>query len=107
MSRTSPDGNYVITSIDVPGAHSRRITDRLYNGSFTFYGFGQVFFPTRGVLAWYSRRDRMLKPLPGADDPGVRSHQRVLEPRRQVPGFFSSQSQRSFCARPTTRQVRQ
>jgi Flp pilus assembly protein TadD len=69
MSQTSPDGNYVITSIDVPGAHSRRIADRLYNGSFTFYGFGQVFFPTRGVLAWYSRRDRTLKPLPGADDP--------------------------------------
>jgi len=69
MSQTSPDGDYVITSIDVPGAHSRRIADRLYNGSFTFYGFGQVFFPTRGVLAWYSRRDRTLKPLSGADDP--------------------------------------
>lgn len=69
MSQISPDGNYVITSIDVPGAHGRRIADRLYNGSFTFYGFGQVFFPTRGVLAWYSRRDRTLRPLPGADDP--------------------------------------
>lgn len=69
MSQISPDGNYVITSIDVPGAHGRRIADRLYNGSFTFYGFGQVFFPTRGVLAWYSRESRTLKPLPGADDP--------------------------------------
>jgi len=69
MSQVSPDGNYVITSIDVPGAHGRRIADRLYNGSFTFYGFGQVFFPTRGVLAWYSRESRTLKPLPGADDP--------------------------------------
>lgn len=69
MSQISPDGNYIITSIDVPGAHGRRIADRLYNGSFTFYGFGQVFFPTRGVLAWYSREDRTLKPLPGADDP--------------------------------------
>jgi tetratricopeptide (TPR) repeat protein len=69
MSQISPDGNYVITSIDVPGAHGRRIADRLYNGSFTFYGFGQVFFPTRGVLAWYSRESHTLKPLPGADDP--------------------------------------
>ena len=69
MSQISPNGNYVITSIDVPGSHSRRIADRLYNGAFTFYGFGQVFFPTRGVLAWYSREDRTLKPLPGADDP--------------------------------------
>ncbi len=69
MSQISPDGNYVITSIDVPGAHGRRIADRLYNGSFTFFGFGQVFFPTRGVLAWYSRESRTLKTLPGADDP--------------------------------------
>jgi tetratricopeptide (TPR) repeat protein len=69
MSQISPDGNYVITSIDVPGAHGRRIADRLYNGSFTFYGFGQVFFPTRGVLAWYNREARRLQPLPGADDP--------------------------------------
>lgn len=69
MSQISPDGKYVITSIDVPGAHGRRIADRLYNGSFTFYGFGQVFFPTRGVLAWYSRESRTLKTLPGADDP--------------------------------------
>ncbi len=69
MSQVSPDGNYVITSIDVPNSHSRRIADRLYNGSFTFYGFGQVFFPTRGVLAWYSRQDHTLKPLPGADEP--------------------------------------
>ncbi len=69
MSQVSPDGNYIITSIDVPGAHGRRIADRLYNGSFTFYGFGQVFFPTRGVLAWYSRESRTLRPLPGADDP--------------------------------------
>ena len=68
MSQISPDGNYVITSIDVPGAHGRRIADRLYNGSFTFYGFGQVFFPTRGVLAFYSRQTRTLQPLPGADD---------------------------------------
>ena len=69
MSQVSPDGNYVITSIDVPNSHSRRIADRLYNGSFTFYGFGQVFYPTRGVLAWYSRQDHTLKPLPGADEP--------------------------------------
>jgi tetratricopeptide (TPR) repeat protein len=69
MSQISPDGKYVITSVDVPGAHGRRIADRLYNGSFTFYGFGQVFFPTRGVLAWYSRESRTLQPLPGADDP--------------------------------------
>lgn len=70
MSQVSPDGRYVITSIDVPRAHGTRVVDRLYNGFYRNYGFGQVFFPTRGVLAWYSREAGQLTPLPGADDPG-------------------------------------
>ena len=69
MSQVSPDGKYVITSIDVPHANGRRVVDRLYNGFYRNYGFGQVFFPTRGVLAWYSRDSGKLTPLPGADDP--------------------------------------
>ncbi len=69
MSQVSPDGKYVITSIDVPHAHGTRVVDRLYNGFYRNYGFGQVFFPTRGVLAWYSRESGQLTPLPGADDP--------------------------------------
>lgn len=69
MSQVSPDGKYVVTSIDVPGAHGRRVVDRLYNGFYPNYGFGQVFYPTRGVLAWYSRETGKLQPLPGADDP--------------------------------------
>jgi len=69
MSQVSPDGKYVITSIDVPHAHGTRVVDRLYNGFYRNYGFGQVFFPTRGVLAWYSRSAGELTPLPGADDP--------------------------------------
>jgi Flp pilus assembly protein TadD len=69
MSQVSPDGKYVVTSIDVPGAGGRRVVDRLYNGFYPFYGFGQVFFPTRGVLAWYSRDAKTMKVLPGADDP--------------------------------------
>ena len=69
MSQVSPDGKYVITSIDVPHAHGTRVVDRLYNGFYRNYGFGQVFFPTRGVLAWYSREAGQLAPLPGADDP--------------------------------------
>jgi tetratricopeptide (TPR) repeat protein len=69
MSQISPDANYVITSIDVPGEHGRRVVDRLYNGFYRFFGFGQVFYPTRGVLAYYSRKSRTLHTLPGADDP--------------------------------------
>ena len=69
MSQVSPDGKYVITSIDVPGAHGTRVVDRLYNGFYNNYGFGQVFYPTRGVLAWYSKETGKLQVLPGADDP--------------------------------------
>ena len=69
MSQISPDGKFVVNSIDVPHAHGTRVLDRLYNGFYENYGFGQVFYPTRGVLAWYSKEIGKLQPLPGADDP--------------------------------------
>jgi tetratricopeptide (TPR) repeat protein len=69
MSQVSPDGKYVVNSIDVPHARGARVLDRLYNGFYWFYGFGQVFYPTRGVLAWYSKETGKLQTLPGADDP--------------------------------------
>jgi tetratricopeptide (TPR) repeat protein len=69
MSQVSPDGKYVVNSIDVPRAKGMRVVDRLYNGFYPYYGFGQVFYPTRGVLAWYSRETGKLQTLPGADDP--------------------------------------
>ena len=69
MSQVSPNGKYVVTSVEVPGSGSRHLGDRLYQGFYPAYGFVQVFFPTRGVLAWYSRESGKLQPLPGADDP--------------------------------------
>jgi tetratricopeptide (TPR) repeat protein len=69
MSQVSPDGKFVVNSIDVPHANGVRVLDRLYNGFYPDYGFGQVFYPTRGVLAWYSKDTGKLNPLPGADDP--------------------------------------
>jgi tetratricopeptide (TPR) repeat protein len=72
MSQVSPDGKFVITSIDVPHAHKSRVMDRIYNGQFyDDYKFGQVFYPTRGILAWYSKETGKLEPLPGADDPNM------------------------------------
>lgn len=69
MSQISPDGRCVVTSIENPGSHIRDFDSRLYNGFYKDYGFGQVFYPTRGILAWYSKATGKLKPLPGADDP--------------------------------------
>ena len=37
--------------------------------NFKDYRFLQVFYPTRGILSWYSRQTGVLRPLPGADDP--------------------------------------
>ncbi len=79
MAQVSPDGNYVVTSIGAPNntnMHAREITgfapgilDRLYNANFRDIQFSQVFYPTRGILAWYDRKEQKLRPLPGADDP--------------------------------------
>jgi tetratricopeptide (TPR) repeat protein len=68
MSQMSPDGQYLITSTEPPDAQMKGLDDRLFNGVYKDYGFGQVFFPTRGILSWYSKATGKLLPLPGADD---------------------------------------
>ena len=69
MSQISPTGKYVVTSIEVPGTRGRRVDDRIYQGFYNYFGFGQVFYPTRGILAWYSAETGKLQQLPGANDP--------------------------------------
>jgi Tfp pilus assembly protein PilF len=79
MSQVSPDGRYVVTNIGPPAAgnaHGKEIPgfasgllDRLYSTNYKDYRFLQVFYPTRGILAWYDRKDQQMRPLPGADDP--------------------------------------
>jgi len=79
MSQISPDGRYVVTSIgppDLGNTHQNEhpgfapgLSDRLFNANYNHLGFNQVFYPTRGILAWYDRKERKLRPLPGADDP--------------------------------------
>jgi Flp pilus assembly protein TadD len=78
MPQVSPDGRYVVTSIGPPGAgnvHQNQNTevpglaDRLFSVTYNSIAFTQVFYPTRGILAWYDRQQQKLRPLPGADDP--------------------------------------
>ena len=59
MSQVSPDGRFVITTTQV----------QYYVANFRDYRFLQVFYPTRGILAWYGRAEGLIRPLPGADDP--------------------------------------
>jgi len=66
MSRVSPDGRRVVTTIKPPGANRDQL---YYVSNFTDYRFLQVFYPVSGILVWYDREARKLQPLPGADDP--------------------------------------
>ncbi len=67
MSQVSPHGDFVITTIDAPGDGSKSPSN-YYVSNFKDYRFLQVFYPARGILAWYSRSTGILQPLPGADD---------------------------------------
>ncbi len=79
MSQVSPDGRYVITTIGPPrpaqanqGDHPSMpagILDHLYGTNYKDFRFLQVFYPTRGILAFYDRKEQKMQSLPGADDP--------------------------------------
>ena len=69
MSQISPNGRYIITSTEPPGGQVRDLETRIFNAAYSHFGFGQVFYPTRGILAWYDRETGKLRPLPGADNP--------------------------------------
>ncbi len=73
MSQVSPDGRYVVSTIDDPDAAKRAggrtLEDKYYVANFLDYRFLQVFYPTRGILGWYDRQTKRLEPLPGANDP--------------------------------------
>ena len=66
MSQVSPDGRYVVSTFAGP---SLKLPDSYYVTNFLDYRFLQVFYPTRGILEWYSRATGLRTPLPGADDP--------------------------------------
>ena len=59
LSRISPDGQYAVATVN----------ESVYVVNFTNYRFLQVFYPTSGILAWYSRETEEIAALPGADDP--------------------------------------
>jgi len=66
MSQVSPDGRYVLTMLR---GLEKELARTYYTVNFKDYHFLQVFYPTRGILAWYSRDTGRREPLPGADDP--------------------------------------
>ncbi len=85
----SPRGDKVVTTIDTPGQRA----SNYYVANFTDYRFLQVFFPTRGVLAWYSRATGILQPLPGADDPAYVQFGAVWSPDGEYLVFARARAQ--------------
>jgi len=59
LSKVSPDGRYVISTVK----------DRAVFVATPDIWFSQLFFPIKGILVVYDTVDRTFKPLPGADDP--------------------------------------
>ena len=90
MSQVSPDGKYVMTTIKPPGT---RNSNFYYVANFTDYRFLQVFYPTRGILAWYDRNAKTLRPLPGADDPKLVQASAVWSPDGKYLVFARAQGQ--------------
>jgi Flp pilus assembly protein TadD len=58
LARISPDGRYSIATVN----------EAIFVRNFTDYRFGQVFFPTRGILAVYDTQTGEVRALPGAAD---------------------------------------
>ncbi|QOY89881.1 tetratricopeptide repeat protein [Paludibaculum fermentans] len=107
MSQVSPTGQYVVTTINDPGKaesdYQRRIYRRDFNSNyyvanFKDYRFLQVFYPTRGILAWYSRATARLEPLPGADDPRYVHTNAVWSPDGQYLYFARAEAKDPYPA---------
>ena len=116
MSQISPDGRHVITTVNDPGIdqtdYERRkdpndLVRNYYVANFKDYRFLQVFYPTRGVLAWYSRESGHLQLPARRRRPALRADQRGLEPRRQVPGVCARAARRTRIRRAPAGRIRQ
>jgi tetratricopeptide (TPR) repeat protein len=95
MSQVSPDGQYVLTTFTNPDDVPR---NNFYVMNFKDYRFLQVFFPTRGILAWYSRATGERHPLPGADDPRYVQASGVWSPDGKYVVFARAEAQEPYPA---------
>jgi len=96
MSQVSPDGQFVATTInpaELDGPQASAPRSNYYVTNYRDYRFLQVFYPTRGILAWYSRAAARLQPLPGADDPRFVQMTAVWSPDGQYLVFARAAAQ--------------
>jgi tetratricopeptide (TPR) repeat protein len=90
----------VLTTIDDPDSARREggrtLEDKYYNANFMDYRFLQVFYPTRGILAWYDRAAKRLQPLPGANDPRYVQTDGVWSPDGQYVVFARAEARSPY-----------
>lgn len=107
MSQVSPDGLRVVTTINDPGEgqpdYMRRknpldLVQNYFVANFKDYRFLQVFYPTRGILAWYDKAAGRLQPLPGADDPAFVHTDAVWSPDGRYLVFARAQARDAYPA---------
>jgi tetratricopeptide (TPR) repeat protein len=105
MSQISPDARYVVTTVNDPGIdqtdYERRknpkdLVRNLYVANFKDYRFLQVFYTTRGVLAWYKRDSAHLQYLPGADDTNYVHTNAVWSPDGKYLVFARAKAQDAY-----------
>jgi Tol biopolymer transport system component len=105
MSQVSPDGQYVLTTVSTAAGAP---LNNFYVVNFTDYRFLQVFYPTRGILAWYSRATGQRQPLPGADDPRYVQTDGVWSPDGKYMVFARAEARGSVSGgRPRAGRLRQ
>ena len=96
-------GPAIDSAAPVSGARPQTLQKDLegnyYVANFKDYRFLQVFYPTRGILAWYSRATGRLQPLPGADDPRYVQTNAVWSPDGKYLVFARAEARASVSRR--------
>lgn len=93
MSQVSPDGRHVLTMLRVM---DKELARTYYVVNFKDYNFLQVFYPTRGILAFYDRSTGQRRALPGADDPRYVQTDGVWSPDGQFIVFARAEAREPY-----------
>jgi tetratricopeptide (TPR) repeat protein len=100
MSQVSPDGKFILTTLDErdPMALNQAygLQEKYYFAVYKDYRFGQVFFPTRGILVWREVATGRTEPLPGADDPAYVQTDGVWSPDGKWIVFARAEAKTAF-----------
>ena len=86
MAQLSPDGKYAVTTLN----------EDVYVANFKDYRFLQVFYPTRGILAWYNRSTGLIRSLPGADNPNFVQTSGFWSPDGKYLGFARARAKDAY-----------